>query len=146
MSAHDRLARAQVVLGAVGVVVGLAGLWQARDVAFTADRGVIVGWGSYELAFMRFNKLGALIVIALAGIGLVAGLLRRPVLGWIPAAGFALVALQVLVQWRPDGTNLLGAHGSNLGFALAMALGFGVTAALSGLADSAPEPAPATDP
>lgn len=138
MSARDRLARAQTVLGVVGVVIGLAGLWQARNIAFAADEGGIVGWGSYELYFMRFNKLGALVVIILAGIGLLAGIVRRPVLGWIPAAGFALVALQVVVQWRPDGANLLGGHGSNLGFALAMAIGFGATAVLARLVD--PEP------
>lgn len=131
MTLFERLCRTQVVLGLTGVAFGALGFVLAADLAFQADAGASIGWPDYEIRLMSYNRLAALITVILALVGLGGGLARRPVLGWIPTFGFGLLALQVLVQWRPGATNLLGSQGSNLAFALFLAMGFGSSALLS---------------
>lgn len=126
MTLSERLRRGQLTLGVLGVVVGLAALLKARG-----GSSVMLGWQSFELRLMSYNRLGALLTVALSAVGLAAALVRRPSLAWIPAVGFGLLALQVAVQWRTTGSNLVGSQGSNLGFALLLALGSATTAALS---------------
>jgi len=140
MTVADRIRRIQLTLGVTGIVIGIVAFVYARDVAFRADVGAELGWPSYELRLMSYNRLGALVTITLAAIGLAAAIAGRPNLGWVVAGGFALLAVQVLIQWRPDASNLFGSHGSNLAFALMMSLGFGVTAALAKAASTTPEP------
>lgn len=146
MTFTDRLARTQVVLGALAVVIGIWAFVMARNVAFTASVAPRLGWTSLEVNLMSFNRLGALIVIALGAVGIASGALRRLLIGWVPAVGFGALALQVLVQWRPTGTNGLGTNGPVLAFALLLAAGFAVTAAVAHLAegvDAETVPAPA---
>ena len=145
MNLSSRLSRVQLTLGGVGLVVGLVGLVQARHVAFRADTGVVLGWPDYELRLMGVNQFGALLILVLAGVGLLAGLVHRPVLAWLSSAGFALLAVQVLLQWRETGTNLVASVGSNLGFALMMAIGFAVTSGLVGRAAEFDEAQPVID-
>ena len=131
MTVTERIRRIQLTLGTVGILVGVIAFVQASNVAFRADVGAELGWPSYELRLMSYNRLGALVTLGLAVVGLTAALVRRPSLGWVAAGGFGLFAVQVLIQWRPDASNLLGSRGSNLAFALLMSLGFGVTAVLA---------------
>jgi hypothetical protein len=133
----ERIARSQAVFGAIAVVVGIVGFVQARDVAFSSSRGAQLGWGSYELTLMSYNRLGALVALVLGLIGLAAGLSRRTKVGGIAAAGFAGILLLGLVQVRSGSENLLGSSPQTMAFSLAMALGFGVTAALTDLAEGA---------
>ena len=131
MTATERIRRIQLTLGIVGILIGVIAFVQASNVAFRADVGAELGWPSYELRLMSYNRLGATVTLVLAAIGLAGALVRRPGFGWVAAGGFGLLAIQVLIQWRPDASNLFGSHGSNLAFALLMSLGFGVTAALA---------------
>jgi hypothetical protein len=128
----ERIRRTQGIVAIVCIVAGLIGFNRAGSVTFTADRGALVAWPRYELYLMTYNRLGALVVVALGLVGLAAVLTRRQMFASIAAGGFALLALQVLVQWRPEGTNWFGAAGANMSFALAAALGFAATAALTG--------------
>jgi hypothetical protein len=109
--------RAQLLLAGVSVAVGLGGLIAALDLSFTENEGaILLGLG------VSFNPLGALVLVALAalaGVGVLLGL-RSVVL--IAAAGFALGALQVVIQFGRD-TNWLGTRGSNLSFFLACSIG-----------------------
>jgi len=128
----SRTARWQATLGGIGLLVGVLGFLAAGSRSFTAAYGRQFTFDKadrYELRLMTFNRLGALVLIVLAGLGLLAARSRRPAPALVAAAGFAVSALLVVVQWR-DGqsSNLLGASGTNLGFSLTMALGFAVTA------------------
>ncbi|MBI2704873.1 MAG: hypothetical protein HYX32_06240 [Actinobacteria bacterium] len=125
------IVRFQLVLCLVGLAAGGLGLWVARDVDVTASTGGQIGWRAYEINLMTYNKLGALVTLALVVVGLVGVFALRPAIAFLPGAGFAVLAVQVLVQWRPDGGNLLASSGTNLSFALAMAIGFVATAWLS---------------
>ena len=104
----DRVSRAQVVIGGIAVAVGALGLFLARELGFTDPAGALIGWGDYELKYMAYNPLGALLTVAVGALGVAAGVTRRQALAIVAAAVSALMALQVLVQWRPDGDNLLG--------------------------------------
>ena len=130
----DRVSHAQVVIGGITVAVGALGLFLARELGFTDPAGALIGWGDYELKYMAYNPLGALLTVAVGALGVAAGVTRRQALAIVAAAVSALMALQVLVQWRPDGDNLLGGSGRNLGFDLLLALGFATTAALAHVA------------
>ncbi len=134
MSLLEKLSRYQVAWGTVGLIAGLFGLFHSRGLAFTWARGAETGLPHYELHWMTYNTLGALVAVALAAIGGAAGATRRPALGWVPAAGFALIALQTLLQWRTGkGDNLFGSTGPTFGFSIALMLAFAATAFLAGL-------------
>jgi len=130
MTFVQRLARAQMVLGAGAVAVGVVGFVSARHVAFNASIAPRLGPADLSLQAMSLNRLAALVVIGLGAVGVLAGATQRPIWGAVPAAGFALLALQVLIQWRPAGTNWFASIGSNFSFSLLGCVGFAVTACL----------------
>ena len=134
MNSSQRLSRAQIVLGVIAVVIGVWAFASARHVGFTASRAPRLGPARYQFQAMSFNRLGALVVVGLGVIGAVAGALRRPMVALLAAVGFGLMGLQVLVQWRPSGTNWFASVGSDLSFAMLLCVGFAVTAAVSRLA------------
>jgi hypothetical protein len=109
--------RASLVLSGVSLVLGLAGLVVARELAFTAARGeIILGLG------VSFNLLGALLTIALSVVAITGALLGNRAVLLAAAGGFAIAAVQVLAQFGRD-TNWLGSRGSNLSLFLALAVG-----------------------
>jgi uncharacterized membrane protein YphA (DoxX/SURF4 family) len=118
---------AGTVLGAVAVVVGLAGLVVARTVDFTDKQGALLGWASGEMKYLWFNGLGAVVTIAVGAFTIVAFRAGAKALQWAAAGLFGLMALQVIVQWRyNDGRwtgGIFGGTGANLAFWLALALG-----------------------
>lgn len=128
----ERVARYQVVFGGIAVVVGIAAFVHARNVSFTASKGAALGWASYELTLMSYNRLGALVTVVLGLLGLAGGLTRHTKLGAVAAVGFAGIFLLGVVQVRPGGENLFGTSPQTMAFSLAMALGLAVTAVLTG--------------
>lgn len=143
-----RVARAQVVIGVVAVVVGSVGLFLARDLDLTGSTGALVGWADLELKFMSYNPLGALLTVGVGVLAILAGGLRRPLVALVGVVMSAAMALQVLLQWRADGDNLLGGTGRNLGFDLFLLCGLATTVALARVAPRldaprTPGPAPA---
>ena len=124
--------RSLLVLGGAAVTVGVAGVIAAANSPFTNKSGSLVGQESYELKFLRFNLLSALLCIAMGAIALVGWKLRRAIPVWI-AAGLAFAAcLQVVVQWRSENGvetgGILGGTGGTLAWWLLLAIGFGVLA------------------
>ena len=145
MTLNDKAHRQQLVWGVVGVLAGFVGLLISNKLAFTSPHGKEVGFGHYELHFMTYNPLGAIVAIILSGIGILAGVLRTPLLAWIASAGFAVVALQTLIQWRGgSSSNVLGSGGATLAFSMAMLLLYGVTAFLTSMAPLQSGTSPAT--
>lgn len=134
MTYPERLARTQIVLGAVAVVIGVWAFVMARHVGFSASTAPRLGPAKYQVQAMSLNQLGALVVLALGVVGIVGGAMRRLTVGLVPAVGFGLMGLQVLVQWRPTGSNMFASVGSNLAFSLLLCAGFAVTALVAGLA------------
>jgi len=126
----DRIARTQLTVGVVAVIVGLLGYWVSRDAAFSAGPGAII-FEDVELRTTSYNRLGALLTIGFGAMGIVAGTTRMAMLGLIGGVGFGLLALQPLLQWRSGTENLLAASGRNIGWSLAMALGLAVPALLA---------------
>jgi hypothetical protein len=109
--------RASLVLSSVSLVLGVAGLVVARELAFTAARGeIILGLG------VSFNLLGALLTIALSLLAITGVLLGNRAILLAAAGGFAVAAVQVLAQFGRD-TNWLGTRGSNLSLFLGLAVG-----------------------
>ena len=109
--------RGLLVLSGIALAVGVGGLLAARDLPFTAARGeILLGLG------VSFNPLGALITIVLAAAAIWGALVAGRGLVLAAAGGFALAALQVLLQFG-RATNWLGSRGSNLSFWLALAVG-----------------------
>ena len=142
MTLTEKAHRQQLVWGAIGVLAGVIGLLISHNLAFTAPHGKEVGFVHYELHLMTYNGLGAIVAIILSGAGMLAGLLRQPLLAWIAAAGFAVVALQTLIQWRGGtNSNVLGSGGATLAFSMAMVLLYGVTAFLASMPDPSSSPA-----
>lgn len=137
MTYTERLARTQIVLGAFATAIGVWAYVTARNVSFGAATAPRLGPAKYQLQAMSFNRLGAIVVLALGVVGIVAGAIRRPMIAYVCAVGFGLMALQVLVQWRPSASNLFGSVGSNLAFSILMCAGFAVTAGIAGLAEHA---------
>ena len=119
--------RAVTVLGLVAVVVGLVSLVLVSGRSFTAHQGKLVGWAGGEAKLLWFNPLSALLTALLGAVAVLAVRLRRPELRWVAAAGFGLMALQVLVQWRyRDGNwtgGVFGGTGSNFAFWAMFAIG-----------------------
>ena len=122
------VSRAVTVLGAVAVAVGVCGLIAAHGVSFSAKQGALLGWAKGELKILWFNPLAALITIALGVVALLGIRLAQRPLVLAAAAGFALMALQVLVQWRYNGGlwtgGILGGTGGNLALWAMFAIGF----------------------
>lgn len=137
MTYSERLARTQIVLGAIAIVIGVWAFVMARHVGFSASTAPRLGPAKYQVQAVSFNQLGALVVLVLGIVGIVGGAVRRLSMGLVPAIGFGLMGLQVLVQWRPTGSNMFASIGSNLAFSLLLCAGFAVTALLAGLAAQA---------
>lgn len=132
MNPLAKLSRYQLVWGLAGVIAALFGLLHSRGLALTSARGAETGLPHYELHWMTYNRLGALVALVFAAVGLAAGVTRKPALGWIVVAGFAIVTIQTLLQWRTGhGDNLFGSTGPTLGFSIATMLVFGLTAGLA---------------
>ena len=119
--------RAVTVLGLVAVGVGLLSAALVSGHSFAAHQGKLVGWAGGEAKLLWFNPLSALLTALLGALVVLAVRFRRPVLRWVAAAGFGLMALQVLVQWRyRDGNwtgGVLGGTGSNFAFWAMFAIG-----------------------
>jgi hypothetical protein len=129
MTITDKAHRQQLVWGIVGVLAAVVGFILARKLSFTSAHGKGVGFNQYQLHFMAYNQLGAVVGIVLSGIGISAGLLRKSFLSWIAAAGFAVVALQTVVQWRVnEKTNIFGSDGATMAFSIAMLVLYAMTA------------------
>jgi hypothetical protein len=108
--------RAGLVLAAVTLGVGVAGLVIALDLGFTARGEILFGLG------VSFNPLGAAVMVVLGVLALSAMLMGNVRLMWVVVMGNALGAVQVLAQFgRAD--NWLGTRGSNLSFFLALGAG-----------------------
>ena len=125
-----RVRWAELALGTLGLVVGIAGLIVARNAGFTsADGGILFQrtddmiWGK----LFAFSPLGALVTIALAAIALLGAWIRARALVLVAAAGYAICALQVIVQFgRSD--NVFASRGGNLSLFLALAVGLAILA------------------
>lgn len=114
--------RAEMVVSIVALAAGVAGLLVAIGLPFTSSTGeTVLGFG------ISFNPLGAVVMIVLAALGLAGATLQRPTLVLVAAVGFALYALQVVVQFGRD-TNWFGSRGSNLSLAIGLAAGLGALA------------------
>ncbi len=116
-----RLRVAAAVLGTVAVVYGLVGLVVAEG-SLTNRRGQEIGWSQIELALGSFNRFGALLTIGLGVLALVGAWRGASALLACAAAGFALMAVQVLVQWG-RGANVLGSGGRNLSMWAGLSIG-----------------------
>lgn len=130
-----RVARSQITIGIIAIVVGALGLFLSRDVEFATKAGSTIGWGDYELGFMRYNPLSALLTIGVGALGVLSGVLRRATPAIVAAAVSGLMALQVLVQWRAGAeSNLLAGTGRNFAFSVFLLVGMGATALFARLA------------
>lgn len=136
-----RAERAIRVAGVVALVVGVIGLWVARDVGFAGSKVALLGSDAgfvgddgklvrrWELKMMWFNPMWALLTVVSAG-ALLASVKQR-LLAWVSAGGFALMALVVLIMQtfdyvRSDGSLQVISTASNAAvwgvFALAAGL------------------------
>ncbi len=118
-----------VVLGST-LALAVYGLVASHTVGFTADRGRVIllrndDWFIGDL--VQLNGLGALLYAVVAAVGL-AGVWRRSAALIVGAiGGFAVLSLQVLVQFGRD-TNWLGSQrGGNLAVCVAAALAVALT-------------------
>ena len=118
---------AVVVLGVVAVIVGLVSLALVSGRSFSAEQGKLVGWAGGEAKLLWFNPLSALLTAVLGVVAVLSVRWRKAELAWIAVAGFALMALQVLAQWRYRGGNwtggVLGGTGANFAFWAMFAIG-----------------------
>lgn len=120
---HRSAQRAQVALATAAIAVGLLGVIRAADIGFSVTESVpLIDSRWVDGPLLTFNQSGALVTAALGAVGLFGALTRVRLITWTAVAGFALVALQVLLQFG-RASNLLGSNGSNLAFALAASLG-----------------------
>lgn len=107
---------AALVLGALGVIGGLAGLSFSSGQAVTAAEGARIG------AFMHLNPLGAIVSIVLGVVALAgAGLRLQPVV-LAAAAGWLAAAVLTVVQSGRE-PNWLGGTAATLSFFLAVGAG-----------------------
>jgi uncharacterized membrane protein YphA (DoxX/SURF4 family) len=121
-------AKAVTVLGAIAFVVGVVGVIRVSgSTSFTSSQGGLVGWAGGEAKLLWFNPLSALLTAVLGVAAVLSVRLRKPVLGWVAMGGFALMALQVLAQWRyRDGNwtgGILGGTGATMAFWAMFAVG-----------------------
>jgi hypothetical protein len=118
----DAVRRAQAAVATVALIGGVLTLIVSLGYPLTAPRGSALGGTG-----ITFNLLGAALVSVLALVALAGALLRRRSFVIAAASGFALIAMQVLLQFGRN-TNLLGTRGSSLSFALGAAAGLGALA------------------
>lgn len=111
--------RAQAVVAIVALIAGVVTLIASLGLPLTAPRGGALGGTG-----ITFNLLGAALVSVLGLFALAGAVLGRRSFVLAAAAGFALIAMQVLLQFGRS-TNLLGTRGSSLSFALGAAAGLG---------------------
>ena len=131
-------ARSLVVMGAVGVAVGLVGLFVARSVDFAGEQVKLLGSDAgfvdgdnlvrrWELKFLWFNPMWAILTIVF-GVLLVLGA-KKLVAAYAGAAGYALMAVVIFFMQTydyvraPDGSIQTIGTGSNVAFWGALALG-----------------------
>ncbi len=109
------------------IVLGVAGFLVARNIPFTASRGALFGWANWELKVIWFNRLSALLTVGLGVLALVGTLMKQKIATLVASAGFALMALQVAVQWRYNDGNptggFLGGTGGSMAFWALLAVG-----------------------
>lgn len=115
----DALRRAQFAVAIVALIAGMVTLVASLGLPLTAPRGGALGGTG-----ITFNLLGAALVSVLGLVALVGAVLRRRSLVLAAAGGFALIAVQVLLQFGRS-ANLLGTRGSSLSLALGAAAGLG---------------------
>ena len=115
----DALRRAQFAVAIVALVAGMVTLVASLGLPLTAPRGGALGGTG-----ITFNLLGAALFSVLGLVALVGAVLRRRSLVLAAAGGFALIAVQVLLQFGRS-ANLLGTRGSSLSLALGAAAGLG---------------------
>ncbi len=130
--------RSLVVMGAVGTVVGVLGLFVARSVDFAGDQVKLLGSDAgftdgdnlvrrWELKFLWFNPLWAILTIVF-GILLIVGATRIAA-AYAGAVGFGLIAIVIFFMQTfdyvraPDGSVQTIGTGSNVAFWGALALG-----------------------
>ena len=122
--------RGVLTVGGAALLVGIAGIVASADQPFTNRTGSLVGQDSYELKFLRFNTLAAVICVGIGVLALAGWQLKRkePVL--LAAAAAAACALQVVVQWRTgsggETGGILGGNGGTLSLWLLLAIGLGI--------------------
>lgn len=124
---RGRTAIATRNLGIVAVLCGIGGLYVARNGGFADHHGALLGWARWELKFVWFNTLGALLTIVLGIVAIASSRMRQKMLGWVAGAGFALMALQVVAQWRSEKGattgGFLGGTGGTFAFWAMLAVG-----------------------
>lgn len=127
----DAWRRAATTIAGVAIAAGAIGLLVSADGSFTARQGDMVGWARGELKLLWFNPLSALLTMLLGAALLVAVRRRLDWLGLAVAAAFALMTLQVIVQWRYNQGNwtggFLGGTGATMAFWATLAVGAFVT-------------------
>lgn len=129
-----------MILVAIVLAVGIAGLFYARNLQFTEPEGALVYPAPDDFFWarqFRFNPLGALLTIAVGGIALVGAVTRQRAVTLVAAASSFLAAVFMVIDLR-GGEPLLAGRGGNVSLLLVLALGL---AALE-LTPSVP-PAPA---
>ena len=118
---------AVTVLGVIAVIVGVVSLVLVSGRSFAAEQGKLVGWAGGEAKLLWFNPLSALLTAVLGVVAVLSVRLRRAELAWVAVAGFAVMALQVLVQWRYRNGNwtggVFGGTGANFAFWAMFAIG-----------------------
>ncbi len=118
-------------LGMVAIVVGVAGLIAARDIGLTARQGARLGWGDGELKLLWFNPLSAFLTVVFGALVIAGPRIHRYAV-YVAAGGFAVMALQVLAQWRDVGGKrtggILGGTTPNFAFWGMLAVGVFVCA------------------
>ena len=102
--------RAQLVIGALGVLIGAYGLLVTRHLEATAPHGV-------RLAVIDVNPASAFITLVLGAVAALGALNGRRGLGTLAGYGFLAAGLAVVMGAGQDG-NLLGATAATLGFFL----------------------------
>jgi uncharacterized membrane protein YphA (DoxX/SURF4 family) len=127
----DAWRRAATTIAGVAIAAGAIGLFVSADGSFAARQGDMVGWARGELKLLWFNPLSAVLTLLLGAALLVAVRRRLDWLGLAVAAAFALMTLQVIVQWRYNQGNwtggVLGGTGATMAFWATLAVGAFVT-------------------
>ena len=142
-SSPQRARRSLLYPGAVGVAVGVCGLFVARSVDFAGKSAALLGSDAgfvvdgkltrrWELKFLFFNPMWALLTIV-CGVLVIAGTRAVVAIAFAGAAGFAVLALVTFVQQtfnylRSDGAVQKISTGTNVALWLGLALAAGLFA------------------
>lgn len=108
--------RAVIIVGAIVLVGGIAGLIYSSGQDLTEPQGARVG------AFMHLNPLGSWVSIALGALTVVAGVLRSRALTFVACLGLMICVVMVAFGANRS-TNPLGGTASTVGFHLGPAAG-----------------------